>query len=91
MKKKVISRTLMPTPIPVIHTLVIILALDFWNAPEWLWGVVGVYLLILWAGFFLRINKTEEVDIFKEPKEVKTKSTFHQKIDSMMNDAKNQN
>lgn len=91
MKKKVISRTLMPTPIPVIHTLIIILALDFWNAPEWLWGVVGVYLLILWAGFFTRIFNTEEVDIFAEPKTKKPKSTFHQKMDSMMNDAKNQN
>lgn len=104
MKKKVISRAIQPTPLPILHTLVIVLALDFWNSPEWLMGVAGVHILVLWVGFFYRIFITEEIDILnvKDDKEEFKESiqsrndglmskSFQDKIKEMVDKAEKQN
>lgn len=40
-KRKVISPNHLPTKIPLIAGLVLWLALDHWNAPEWVYWVVA--------------------------------------------------
>lgn len=86
---KVISRKNLPTNIPVLSTILILLALDYWNAPEWLCGVI----ITIWAIYIvgciivfcreIRIDLFEEKDNPKIPTE-KRKSTFQEKMENMM-------
>lgn len=57
----------MPRRAPVISTLVVWLALDHWRAPQWLYGAIGLFVLIVWVAFVVDVVKyeDEETDIFK--------------------------
>lgn len=68
MKRKVISSKNLPTTIPISWTLVFAFALDKWNAPQWLWGAIGLLVLFAWIGTITTKIKEEEVDIFEEKK-----------------------
>ena len=51
---------------PILAGLVFYLALDKWNAPEWVYGAVG-FLFLLWLiGFIADIFNTTEIDIFAD-------------------------
>lgn len=36
------------TKLPIFGTILAVLALDYWNAPGWLIGVVGTIMVVLW-------------------------------------------
>lgn len=38
----------LPMRMPWLHTLVLWLALDYFHAPGWAWGAVGLFLLFAW-------------------------------------------
>lgn len=65
-KKKVISRGNIPPSSPVLSTVVAILAMDYWDAAEWVWGGVGLLLLMLWIAFIISFWNNDHVDIFED-------------------------
>lgn len=64
-KIKVISRRNLPGKLPLLQTLVAILSLDYWNAPQWLWGVVGIILTMYWIVDIFFIINSKQVNIFE--------------------------
>lgn len=66
-KTKTISRKNLPAKIPGTTFLVWVLALDYWNAPGWLWGVVITIMVIILLSIIYSIFwKSESIDIFEE-------------------------
>lgn len=87
---KVISRKNIQTEVPVISTMVVVMALDFYNAPAFLWGVV----LTVWSIYFIAcvvdLFKNKEVDIFEDENkgikipDVKRKSDFEERVNNLV-------
>lgn len=65
-EKKVISRQNMPTRIPLVSALVVYLALEHFNSPEWLYGALGVLFLAAFISSFVRLWRESQVDLFGE-------------------------
>jgi hypothetical protein len=65
-KMKVLDKSNLPTKLPIFNTIVILLALDYWNPPEWIMGAIG----LLWSLFIIatiaRFAIERTVDIFEE-------------------------
>lgn len=64
--KKVISSKNLPRRAPFLDTIVYVTAMDYWNAPQWLWGAVGLLLLIGWISFIYVKKHEEDVEVMKE-------------------------
>jgi hypothetical protein len=66
--KKVISHKNCKPKFPVFQTITAWIALDYWNAPGWVWGAVGLLFLMVWTYVIAEIVKHdhEEVDIFEK-------------------------
>lgn len=62
----VIKRGNLPTKIPLSKTLLVILALDFWNAATWIWLVAGFFMLWAWILIAYRLRYQKEYDLFPE-------------------------
>lgn len=60
---KVIRRNNLPKKLPVIGTLVMFLALDHWNAPQWLLGAMVILCIMIWCATIYSMVKDEEVDL----------------------------
>lgn len=45
--------------IPIGTTALWLTVLKCWNAPEWLWGVVGMFLVLVWIcwGYWIVASK----------------------------------
>lgn len=72
MKIKRIDRKNLPVRHPIQTTIVYATALSYWNAPQWLWGVIGLCIFIIWINFIrLLVDGTNEIDIFEDKKENK--------------------
>ena len=65
-KRNVIKRENIGSRSPIVVGLVFYLALDKWNAPEWVWGFVGLIFLLLLVNFIADKFNTTEVDIFSD-------------------------
>lgn len=94
-KKFKIDRKNLPTRLPIYNTLIIVIALDYWSAPDWLWGVLGTLVLIAWVSVLISFFKDDYVDIFHEHSvngvEVpKTKSPFIERLSNAFKEAKQQ-
>ena len=92
-ERKVIKHTNLPTRSPIISTLVFILALDYWNAPEWSWGVLGVLLVILWGNYLYWLFNEEEQDImavWKSECKKEVKPKFTDRLKDAIEESKNQ-
>jgi hypothetical protein len=63
---KVISNLNLPTKLPLWATLTMIMALDFYNMPQWICGGVGVCLTIIWIVSIYRLFTDKHIDIFKD-------------------------
>jgi hypothetical protein len=61
-----IHRKNLPTILPITPTLTIFLAMDYWDAPEWLFGVVCFSLAIIWAATIYSIWNENTEDVFKD-------------------------
>jgi len=78
-KRKVISSKNTNIRPPLLLTAVTYLFLDKFDAPEWLWGALALFFVILWIVFIA--DKTEDVDIFEEPKEgEEKKKSFRERL-----------
>lgn len=69
LKKKVIHRSNLPVNLPLFQTLVTALALDYWNAPQWICGSIGVILCLAWGNAIINICKNTEIDLFPDLKD----------------------
>lgn len=63
---KVISRTNLPVKMPVMNTVITVLAFDYWNAPQWLWGIMGVVCLGVWIYVLVRFKIEKAIDIINK-------------------------
>lgn len=87
MKKiKVIDHENIPKRLPITITLTFLLALDYWNAPQWAWGAAILYLILVWIYAITRIWNQNEIDIFNTSK----KGTFKEKLKDAMDKAAEQ-
>lgn len=68
-KKKVIRVENLPTRLPLLPTLLIAIALDYFNAPQWLWGVVGFGAFLVWTICIIEMVYQEKIDIFDKNKD----------------------
>jgi hypothetical protein len=59
-----IHRKNLPTRLPITPTLTIFLAMDYWNAPEWLFGVICFSAAIIWAAAIYSISTQKTEDVF---------------------------
>jgi len=64
--KKVISKKNLPIRSPILATVVYVLSMDYWNAPQWLWGAVGLLLVFIWIGWIISFFNQDEVDIMSK-------------------------
>lgn len=55
----------LPPKLPLMATAFWWMFLDYVSAPEWLFGVFGAALLILWIAFFHQIFTKVSKDIFE--------------------------
>lgn len=63
--KKVISRKNIPSRTPIPSTVLYALAMDYWNAPQWLWGVFGVFIVLMWIFWVSSFFTQDEIDILE--------------------------
>ena len=90
-EKKVISSKNLPTRSPILSTLVYVLALSYWNAPQWVWGAIGVLLLIIWVTWIASWFLEEDIDIMSSWQgKVDTKQSFADRIKDAMEKEKKQ-
>ena len=54
----------LPTRLPITPTLTIFLAMDYWNAPEWVFGVVCFSAAIIWGATIYSIATQKLEDVF---------------------------
>jgi hypothetical protein len=81
--KRVISYKNRPATLPLWQTLTIFLMMDRFNAPGWLWGVIGTIVVLWWIGAIANISKQKEVDIFETGSDGKSK--FQQRLEDIFN------
>ncbi len=63
MKKRVIKRDNLPSKIPVFQMMTAYLMLDKFNATDWVWGVVGTIMAVVFIGNVVNFFKETEVDV----------------------------
>ena len=80
--KKVISNKNLKARSPLMSILVLYLCFDKWNAPEWVYGAVGLLFLIYIIIWIMDMFNTKEVDIFEEPKKESSfqESAFQERL-----------
>lgn len=87
--RKVIKSKYLPSRIPTIPTLSIVMALDYWNAPQWLWGVMLTLLGIVWISVIYQKVTEEEIELIETaPNGQKVKSKFMEKLENAISKPK---
>ena len=66
MKLKKIDRKNIPHNFPVTLTGMLILWFDYYNASDFMWGVLVVFLFIWWGLSFLDIALSDSYDLLKD-------------------------
>ena len=62
--KKVISSSNLPAKYPLFQALTSWIALEHWNAPQWLFGAVGLIFILLFLNAIGHNLIDEDVDLF---------------------------
>lgn len=63
--KKVLSNSNLPTRLPIWSSMTCWLALEHWNAPQWLYGALGLFFLISWVTSIVGLATEEKIDLLK--------------------------
>jgi len=89
--KKVISKNNLPTRSPILSTVVYVLAMDYWNAPQWLFGAVALILLFIWIAWIISLFNQDEIDVMikwntrpDKGTKLRKKSNFQKRLDEAM-------
>jgi len=64
-KKRVLKPNNLPTKLPFFQTLIAMIAMDYYNAPQWVCGAVGLYVLLAWIVAIYSMATEEKQDLFK--------------------------
>jgi len=84
-KRKVISNNNLRIRNPLWVMAILYLLFDKWDVPQWVYGAVGLLLLLWLIVFLVDWFNTTNVDIFKENTEgsnkLKRESSFKEKIE----------
>lgn len=62
-QKRVISRKNLPSRVPVFQMMTVYLMLDKFDAPGWLWGVIGTFMVVALIGSLIEMHKENEVEV----------------------------
>lgn len=65
---KVLKRDNLPTRLPLWQSVTCLLALEYWNAPEWLYGASVLFFVLLWVVATVMIFKEKEIDLLENNK-----------------------
>jgi len=65
---KVLKRNNMPTRLPLWQSVTCLLALEHWNAPEWAYGVMGLFFLLIWVASIVMLVKEKQIDLLENDK-----------------------
>lgn len=58
MERKVINPKNLPANLPIFRTLLVVMALKLWDAPQWLWGAALTLVAVLWVFcIYLKVNQ----------------------------------
>jgi len=94
MEVNVIDYKNLPATSPLNFTLIIYILNDNYGAPEWLWSVSIMVIVLLWASFIYMKRKQEVVDIFEKEDNTEEednkestpkKSKFQTKLEELQN------
>jgi hypothetical protein len=58
-KYVVIPWSHLPAKLPLVQSIVAWMALDFYGAPGWLWGVLGTLFAALWVAAIVAMGRQE--------------------------------
>lgn len=61
--RKVLAYNNMPTRLPLWQTITCWLALDHWNAPQWLYGAMVTFFIFAWAYCFISFFTEKRLDL----------------------------
>lgn len=64
-KVLVINPKNIQTRSPISFTLILYLVFDKWNVPMWVYGAVGMIILIWFIAWIINIIHSETIDIFE--------------------------
>lgn len=85
--RKVIDGKNTQTKSPISFTLILYLLFDKWGAPMWLYGAVGMILLIWLIVWIADVVNTRSIDIFKDwednPEYQRPKSKFQSRLQNL--------
>ncbi len=65
-EKKVIDPSNLPTKLPLQLTLVVYLCLHHFEANEYVYGGVTMFLIVFWVGAIQRMIKQKKIDVLKD-------------------------
>jgi len=65
---KVLKRNNMPTRLPLWQSVTCLLALEHWNASEWVYGVMGLLFLLIWVASIVMLVKEKQIDLLENDK-----------------------
>lgn len=89
---KKISRKNLPATLPLFKAMFLFMFMDYYNAPEWLWGIVIFLALIVFGLSIYSLSTEKLVDLFEgektEPETQGKASTFKERLKQEM-DKKN--
>lgn len=66
--KKVVAFKNLPSRLPLWQTLTWFLTMERFNAPQWLWGCLGLLFVFFWCESIYGICTQEKVDILNGEK-----------------------
>ena len=65
-KRKVLDRRTLPKRLPLAGTILTFLALDYWNAPQWLFGVAITFYVFIWGATIYGMCTEKEINVIEE-------------------------
>ena len=77
---------MLPAKLPIWSSVTCAVALDHWNAPEWLWGALGLFFAIGWIAIIATKLTEEKVNYFEEESpNKKERISFEERLKEKMN------
>jgi hypothetical protein len=61
--RKVLSRKNIPSKLPIWNSLTCWLSLEYFKAPQWLYGAMGVLFVIIWTYCILYILTEKQTEL----------------------------
>ncbi len=65
-RRRVVKRTCIASPAPILHSLFAWLVLEHFAPAGWVWGVVGTVVALLWIGFITTLFTEDYRDPFED-------------------------